>query len=207
MAGFSIEITNSLGEVVERIESAITSCSDFTPMWADVREPWERSRRIMYQTLGRSNGTPWPTVEETGEVDHYIWYKAAMLDLDIRDPREMNRLILRWIGDERLYPSLTNTRHRLAIWQPRPLELSMGSRAPGARNNDQGIGKAPRSMGGHDIPKRPLLTFGRGFTMFVGKALGDQAGRISQAMGDGSRIRAGLTTSQVLSRLTNRRFI
>lgn len=207
MAGFSIEITNSLGVVVERIESAITRCSDFTPMWAALREPWERSRRVMYQTLGRSNNTPWPKVEDTDEAEHYVWYKAAMLDLRIERPSDLNRLILRWIGNERLYPSLTNTRSRFAIWQPEPLVLAMGTRAPGARNNDEGIGRAPGFMGGHEIPRRPLLTFGPAFTKDTGKALGDLAGSISRALGDKSRVRAGLTTGSVMARLAQRRLL
>jgi hypothetical protein len=207
MAGFRIEITNSLGEVVERIESAITQCSDFTPMWTALREPWERSRRIMYQTLGRSNNTPWPKVEDTDEAEWYVWYKAAVLDLRIERPSDLNRLILRWIGDERLYPSVTNTRHRLAIWRPEPLALAMGTRAPGARNNDQGIGKAPEFMGGHEIPRRSLLTFGPAFAKDTGKALGNLAGDISRALGDRSRVRAGLTTASVMARLTQRRLL
>ena len=47
MSAFNITITDNLGNVIERIESAITQCSDFTPLWASLREPWEDSRRDM----------------------------------------------------------------------------------------------------------------------------------------------------------------
>lgn len=207
MSGFSITITNNLGEVVERIEGAITLCNDFTPLWERLRLPWERSRKRMYETHGQSTGTPWPGYEQTAEAEHYVWFKAAMTEQRITSPAGLNKLLLRWTKNERLYPSLTNTRSRFAIWKPEKMALAMGSRAPGARNNDEGIGRAPRSMGGHDIPRRPLLTFGRDFTREVGEAVSDYAGEISIALGPRSKVRSGFSTDQVLARIRQARLL
>jgi hypothetical protein len=204
MAGFTLEITDNLGNVIERIESAITMCSDFSPMWAALREPWEESRRDMYRTQGRSTGKPWPGYEDTDEAEWYVWYKAAVCGRVIQSPRDLNDLILRWTQSERLYPSLTDTRSRFAVWKAEPLSLTMGTRAPGAAKNNDGTGKAPRRMGGHAIPERKLLAFGRQFTKVVGEKQSDLAGEISRAMGDGSRIRSGLTTAQAAARLQGR---
>ena len=113
-------------------------------------------------------------------------------------------LLLRWTKNERLYPSLTNTRSRFAVWQEQPLALTMGTRAPGAKNNNDGTGRAPRRMGGHDIPRRALLSFGRIFTREVAAKQSDFAGIISKSLGDDSKVRSGLTTSQVLARMMGR---
>ena len=180
MAGFNITITDNLGNVIERIESAITQCSDFTPLWSALRKPWEDSRRDMYLSQGRSTGTPWLGYEDTDEADWYVWWKAAVTDQVIESPSDLNDLLLRWTQNERLYPSLTNTRSRFAIWREEPLALSMGTRAPGAANNNDGKGRAPRRMGGHDIPRRALLSFGRIFTRQIAAKQSDFAGIISR---------------------------
>ena len=115
MAGFTITITDNLGNVIERIESAITGCSDFTPLWASLRRPWEESRETMYETQGRSTGSPWLGYEQTDEAEWYVWWKAAVTDQVIESPEDLNHLILRWTKNERLYPSLTNTRSLMAL--------------------------------------------------------------------------------------------
>lgn len=199
-----ITITNTLGEVVEQLESAITRCTDFAPLWADLRGPWEHSRRVMYETLGASTGAPWPTYDETGERDWYVWWKAAVLERTIQRPSDLNDLILRWSPTERLYPSLTNTRHPWAIWRPRPLDLTMGTRVWYASRHDEGQGRAPAKLGGEPVPKRPLLRFGLAFVRDTGKALGDHAARVTRELGDGARVRSGFTTAQVLARLSGR---
>lgn len=204
MSGLSIEITDDLGNVIERIESAITMCTDFRPLWGMLREPWEDSRRDMYLSQGRTTGSPWLGYEETDEAEWYVWWKAAITDQVIRDPSDLNDLLLRWTQNERLYPSLVNTRSRFAIWSEEPLALTMGTRAPGAKQNNSGTGRAPRRMGGHDIPRRVLLSFGRAFTREVGARQSDFAGMISRSLGDQSRVRSGLTTSQVMSRMMGR---
>jgi hypothetical protein len=202
MAGFNITITDNLGNVIERIESAITECSDFRPLWDTLRRPWEDSRETMYDTQGKSTGSPWLGYEETDESEWYVWWKAAVTDQVIESPEDLNHLLLRWTQNERLYPSLTNTRSRFAIWKEEPLALTMGTRAPGAAQNNDGTGRAPRRMGGHDIPKRLLLSFGRQFTQAVAARQSDFAGAISRSLGDQGRVRSGLTTSQVLARLS-----
>ena len=204
MSAFNITITDNLGNVIERIESAITQCSDFTPLWSALREPWEDSRRDMYLSQGRSTGTPWLGYEDTDEAEWYVWWKAAVTDQVIQSPSDLNDLLLRWTQNERLYPSLTNTRSRFAIWREEPLALSMGTRAPGAANNNDGKGRAPRRMGGHDIPRRALLSFGRIFTREIAAKQSDFAGIISKSLGDDSKVRSGLTTSQVVSRMMGR---
>lgn len=197
-----ITVTNNLGQVIEALESAIVGCSDFRPLWEDLRVPWEQSRRLMYLTRGRSTGAPWPSYGATSEADWYVWYKAAVMDITIEQPSDLDKWMLAWKGaHERLRPSLTDTRARFAIWRPEPLSLTMGSRAPGAAQNNDGTGTAPRRMGGHPIPERPLLRFGRPFVADTGRAMGNHAARIAATVG---RTRSGLTTAQVLARLSGR---
>ena len=59
-------------------------------------------------------------------------------------------------------------------------------------------------MGGHDIPRRALLSFGRIFTREIAAKQSDFAGIISKSLGDDSKVRSGLTTSQVVSRMMGR---
>jgi hypothetical protein len=139
MAGFNITITDNLGNVIERIESAITECSDFRPLWETLRRPWEDSRETMYDTQGKSTGSPWLGYEETDEADWYVWWKAAVTDQVIESPEDLNHL---------------------------------------------------------------LFSFGRQFTQAVAARQSDFAGAISRSLGDQGRVRSGLTTSQVLARLS-----
>jgi hypothetical protein len=201
-----ITIRDNLGNIVEAMESAITACSDFRPMWADLRRPWEVSRLRMFHTAGRSIGHPWPGYEDTFEADWYVWWKAGVLDIDIQTPADMDRLLLRWpTANERMFPSLVDTRSQWSVWRAGELSLEMGSKLAYVGQTDAGSARrAPREMGGHIVPRRRLLSFGRQFVADTGKAMGVQAGRIANAVGDGVRIRSGFTSSQVLARLTGR---
>lgn len=201
MSGFSLTVEDSFGQLIERIDSAIVGCDDFTPFWEMLRTPWERSRKRMYDTQGRYTDTPWPTYDQTDERRFYVWWKAGVTGIDINSPSELNRLVLRWTKNERLYPSIVNTRDSRAIWRPEPNSLTIGSRAQGAAQNNGGLGKAPLFMGGHDIPTRPLFSFGRAFTQEVGQIQSAFAGEVSRRLGDGSRVRSGLTTNQVRGRM------
>lgn len=201
-----ITITDNLGNIVEAMESAITQCMDYRPMWADLRRPWEVSRMRMFHTHGRSIGHPWPGYEDTDEADWYVWWKAGVLDMTIDTPADMDRLLLRWpTANERMYPSLVDTRSRWSVWQAKELSLEMGSKLAYVGETDAGgARRAPREMGGHTVPRRRLLVFGREFVMHTGKAMGVQAARVAKSVGDGIRVRSGFTTSQVLARLTGR---
>lgn len=201
MSGFSISVTDNMGQLIERIDSAIVGCEDFTPFWAMMRRPWEISRRRMYDTQGKYTDTPWPTYDQTDEKRFYVWWKAGVLDIDIDSASDLNRLVLRWTRNERLYPSIVDTRNKHAIWRPEPKSLTIGSTAPGAAQNNGGIGNAPEFMGGHPIPTRPLFSFGRAFTQEVGQLQSAFAGQVSRQLGDGSRVRSGLTTNQALARM------
>lgn len=207
MAGFKITVTDSLGNIVESMESAITRCNDFGPMWADLRRPWEQSRLDMFRTNGRSIGHPWVGYDETSEADWYVWWKAGVLGIAIRSAADLNRLLLRWpTANERMFPSLTDTRSRFAVWRPEPLSLTMGSRLGYVGDTDAGTSRnAPREMGGAPVPRRRLLAFGSEFVKETGLAVGVQAARVTKAIdAKKAKIRAGLTTRQVLARLTGR---
>lgn len=163
--GASITIRDDLGKVRQRIDVAIADVQDFRPMFMRLRGAWEARGREMFQTQGRSTGTPWPQYEDTAEREVYRWYKAGVTGRPVQTLRPLT-----WPGNEVLRPSLTNTRHPLAVFDVRRTSLEAGSAVPYAGAHDRGVGRAPERMGGHVIPRRPLLRFSRPFVNAVYEA-------------------------------------
>jgi hypothetical protein len=116
---------------------------------------WRTSRATMFRTQGRSTGTPWPTYDQTGEADWYVFYKSIVLD------RAIGALdLLRWDGTDRMFRSMTDRTHPWHIDRREPARITLGTRHPGAHQTQTGTGRAPSRLGGHPIPRRPLLGIG-----------------------------------------------
>lgn len=197
MSAFRIVLTDPSGAVVEAMEAALSTVSDFTPLWERLRKPWERSRTLMFATQGQHTGTPWPGYNDTPERNIYVWWKAGVLDIQVSDPSDLNPFLLRFIKMPRLYPSLVNTRNSRAIWVEQPRSLTMGTAVSYAANHEYGIGTAPAKFGGYDIPRRRLLSFGVQFSRDVGRQLTRFAGEVSNAMGRPTGQRVGLSSNRV----------
>ena len=186
-----IVVTDNLGRVEEAIEARLEGVSDFSRFWEQLRDPWERSRREMYATNGRSTGARW-TNYTRAERRRYVPFKARILN---RSVRAMNETLLRWApGTGRLQPSLENTRHPYAIYRGTPESLTVGTSAPGAASHEYGGARAKEWMGSYKIPRRRILAFGGTFVRDVSIELGKFAATA------GAR-RAGFSTSDLMSLL------
>ena len=183
-----IAVTDNLGRVQQAIEARLEGISDFAPFWEQLREPWEKSRREMYASNGRSTDTPWQKYNRD-EKRRYVPFKARILN---RSAKQMNDTLLRWApGTGRLQPSLENTRHPHAIWRGTPDALTLGTSAPGAASHEYGGTRALKWMGGYKVPKRRILAFGGSFVREVSIELGKFAATA------GAR-RAGFSTSELM---------
>jgi phage gpG-like protein len=186
-----IVVTDNMGEVQNAIEARLEGVSDFSAFWEQLRAPWEKSRREMYASNGRSTDTPW-TKYTRAERRRYVPFKARVLN---RSVKGMNDTLLRWgPGTGRLQPSLENTRHPYAIWRGTSEALTLGTSAPGAASHEYGGARAKEWMGGYKIPKRRILAFGGSFVRDVSVELGKFAATA------GAR-RAGFSTTELMSLL------
>lgn len=193
MAGFAISVRDDMGNVVDGIEGALIGVRDFRPLWQSLKREWYLSRRRMFHTQGRSNGTPWPQYEDTAERVRYQWIKLEMNDNHRRPP-------LRWTpGRERLYPSIVTSRHPESVWDPARRSLTVGTSVPYAWRHDQGAGRAPRWAGGYAIPRRPLLALGQRFVAVSRSRFQSLAAAIAEQVESGTR--AGLSSADVRRRL------
>jgi len=181
-------IDSATGEVVERIQGAIDHVADFRPLWRRMRQPWHKSRREMYDTEGREFG--WKSYQQTPERFRYVTVKSRLTGI------EPDRLrVLRWKpGREYLYPSLVAARHPLGIWDAGKRAVTMGTAVPYAANHDAGRGRAPLWAGGYAIPRRRLVSFGRGFKDDLQKEVSKFAGEIAREFG---RTTVGQTSAEV----------
>lgn len=171
MARVSFTIRDDLGQIVSRIETAVEHVNDFRPMWRRIGPAWEARGRDMFASQGRSTGTPWPSYDETSEREVYQFIKASILRQSLRTIQPLT-----WRpGQELLRPSLTNIRHPLALYTYGARRLEAGSLVPYAGAHDRGIGRAPEHLGGHVIPRRPLLGFGDTFVRAVAEASREHA--------------------------------
>lgn len=171
MAGVSLTVTDDLGRIVSRLETAIEHVEDFRPMWRRIQPAWEARGREMFRTQGRSTGTPWPSYDQTIERAFYLPWKSGVTG---RSPESL--MPLRWPGNrEVLAPSLMSTRDPYAVYRYGRTRLVAGTDVPYAGNHDRGVGRAPERMGGHAIPRRPLLGFGRTFVRAVAEASREHA--------------------------------
>jgi len=195
MAGFRLVVSDDLGQVLDGIEGAIGAVRDFRPLWQSLKREWYTSRRRMFHTQGRSNGTPWPQYKDTAERWAYRWIKPRLLT----NPRFAN-VPLRWQpGREVLYPSLVSSRHPLSVWEPTRRTLTTGTDVPYAWRHDRGAGRAPLWAGGYAIPRRPLLAMGQRFRNVTKRQVQELAADVARQLGKGARV--GLQQADARRRL------
>jgi len=117
---------------------------------------WVHTRKQLYDSQGQSEGQRWPRYWQTAERRQYAVIKAKILG------RRMTPAdLLRWEpGNEVLRPSLLDSRHRLFIRREGKRAITLGTAVTYAINHDQGIGRAPKNLGGHAIPRRRLVVIG-----------------------------------------------
>ena len=56
MARVQLTVTDDIGRIISRIETAIDGVRDFRPVWKRIRAPWETSRAEMFRSQGRTTG-------------------------------------------------------------------------------------------------------------------------------------------------------
>jgi hypothetical protein len=213
-----LRFENSLGDTVEAIESAITRCDDFTPLWHTLQKPWVESRVQMFLTQGASNDTPWAP-RSYSERRYYMPRKRAALKQKPLAARGLNRFTRtpssRVAGEkERLFPGMTDPSHRDFVWDPQHASLTMGVRTPWATALDVGGTSVFDSRRhGREVsvvhPARPLIRFGPVFVEDVrggiaALAVSANAGPVGPRGGRGpvrAGGRVGLSTDEVMGRL------
>ena len=126
-------------------------------LWDHMSQSWVRSRVRMFATLGRDTESPWPTYEQTEERHFYKFWKLAVLGREVGGYRTE----LRWPETDRIWRSFCEPSNRYHVNAQTRTTLELGSSLPYAAKHDLGIGNAPRHLGGHRIPRRPLTRFGR----------------------------------------------
>lgn len=124
-------------------------------LWDRMARNWTRSRVRMFASLGRDTESPWPTYQQTAEREFYAHWKRAVLGTS-RYATE-----LRWPETDRVFRSFCEPSNRYYVDNRTPTTIELGSSLPYAYKHDQGVGRAPKSLGGHPIPRRPLTRLGR----------------------------------------------
>lgn len=231
MQSFRLILTNNVGDVVEAIEGAIANASDLGPFFGardgDLSQAWAKSRETMFLTRGASNGTPWPGYTRS-EQRYYLPRKRAALygknkGASGRAHRIGSEHVLRFTTSptsatpgplERLYPSMARTTHAQYVWEPLKEQVFMGTAVPYAAMHDRGgvmvrfesnygRRKSGRTSVSYPLPQRRLITFGAPFTEAVRRRMAAFAAEAVKGLGGAGngRVRAGLSTSQVLGRI------
>jgi hypothetical protein len=126
--------------------------------WDRYGEVWRASRRRMYASQNASEGTRWVQYLDTPERDHYIWAKSAIAGIPVT---QIESTVLLWPPYNRLFGSLTAVGHPDAVANVAKESAEFGTRTPWGYANHTGTGRAPRYLGGHETPKRPLLDIGQ----------------------------------------------
>lgn len=189
----SLTVTNSLGEVRQKMVVAANTLADWRPFFREWRGLWLASRQEMYATGGASTGTPWPMYSKYTKELQYAAVKGRMMG------RKMTRAdLLRWLGgNEILFPSLTQADDANNIYEESAGAASYGTRVPYARNHDQGSGNMPIWAGGHRVPRRNLMEFGLQLESDTAGLVGAFAAAGLSSIDEKGKARAGLSTEQV----------
>lgn len=180
MSVVSFSITTNAGKVADVFEAAVVGVGDYRrvpkikgprgedqglgfSLWDRIYSDLLETRRSLFLTQGLTEGESWPGY--TPQEKRYVAVKGRLLGWRITEHDQ-----LRWQPGvrERLFPSVTQARHRYGIgWRPAErtkLSFQFGSKAPGAENHETGTGTAPKwawpKSGRYTIPKRPFLTIG-----------------------------------------------
>lgn len=115
----TVEATG-IKETRAKMGLAVSLLGDLKALWREVFHPWMlRHMEQQFATDGRHGGKPWPGYPSQ---PRYVAYKLGTVGH--LDP-------LRWDksgGRERLYPSLTEPRHRYGVRTSRRHKASFGTR-------------------------------------------------------------------------------
>lgn len=172
MRGTTLRISTNVPGIEERLEFVVGSLQRFDrpvtgargaggaalSLWDHMATSWQKSRVRMFASLGRDTESPWPTYEQTEERLFYQHWKRAILG-DSRYATE-----LRWPDTDRIWRSLCEPGNRYYVDTRSRTKIELGSSLPYAAKHDRGEGRAPRALGGHPIPRRPLTRIGRWLT-------------------------------------------
>jgi len=152
-----------LDELRRKLPELVDILTDWEHVYDEAIHPHMISFvKEVYDEQGDPTGTSW---EGYGDEPKYAAYKAAVTqdwEEGDGDPREAlpdgNTAggLMRWRGEERLYPSLTRREHEDQINRVDGLEARFGTRVPWASRLVEG-GEGPF---GEPYPGRPLLTHG-----------------------------------------------
>jgi hypothetical protein len=231
MAVFQLILRNNAGAVVEALEGAIANAEQLDPFFGgrgdDLSREWAKSRETMFLTRGASNGTPWPGYTRQEQRYYLPRKRAALYGANRSASGRAHRIgaahVLRFTTSpesatpgpmERLYPSMARVTHSEYVWERTKSSLCMGTAVPYAAMHDRGgvmvrfqsnygRRKSGTTSVSYPLPQRRLIVFGAPFTEAVRKRM---AAFAAAAIADLSapavtRVRAGLTTRQVLGRI------
>lgn len=213
---FTLKLTDEYGKTLEAIEGAAQRLENMDPVFGDkggdLCRAWADSRREMYQTKGRSTGAPWPGYT-MAERRYYLPVKRAALG---RGKLPDNTLLRfspssSWspMRGERLYPGLTDMRHREFVYRrPNDMTVEMGTLVPWAKDVNDGTGEwVSGTFRGKSIfgrtkrgkrhvvraPARRLVRFGEPFIEAFRKLFQAAVVKVGG--------RAGMTTAEVFDRI------
>lgn len=188
-----LSITDSSGEIQQALVVAANTLSDWQPFFRALGHAWRRSRERMYETAGASIGAPWPMYSRATSEHQYAAVKSRLFG------RRMSRSdLLRWRdGQERLYPSMTDSSHPEHVSQATRRSGIYGTRVPYASNHDEGRGNMPDWAGGHPVPRRQLLAIGPYLEREISTLVGRFAAAGLHSIDESGRARAGLSSAQI----------
>ena len=228
---FRIRLVNHAGDVVQMLEGSLASAKELGPFFGardgDLSRAWAKSREEMFLSKGASTGTPWPGYTRQEQRYYLPRKRAALYGANKGKSGRAHRIgsdhVLRFTTTptsstpgpmERLYPSMARTSHPEYIWEQTKGQVCCGTQVPYAAMHDRGgvqvrfeshygRRKAGTTSVSYPLPRRPLITFGAPFTEVVRKRMAAFAAAAIKALGEPGRgrVRAGLSTTEVLGRI------
>ena len=173
---FSITVRDNLGHVEDTISAGIVGVSNFKRsrtadgrmlgLWdghgmrgGGVGGDWRVSRIEMFRSQGASTGSMWMDYQRRERR-----YAAIKGRIRGRRVGRSSGDLLRWEpGNEWLMPGMVSRTHPDYVQVEQRMSVTLGTTVPHARNHNLGVGRAPKHLGGHNIPRRPLLRLGEPF--------------------------------------------
>ena len=231
MPVFRLTLRNQAGDLVEALEGALASAKEMGPFFGgrgdDLSKAWAQSRETMFLSRGASNGTPGPGYTRAEQRYYLPRKRAALYGSNRKNGGRAHRLgdqhVLRFttsptsatVGPlERLYPGMSRTTHPDYVWEPTKGQVCMGTSVPYAAMHDRGgvlvrfesnygRRKSGKTSVSYPLPQRRLITFGAPFTDVVRRRMAAFAAAAVKGLGEPGkgRVRAGLSTTQVLGRI------
>lgn len=163
---FRLQWTRSLTELEKKVPKAAEVLTDMERLADELLFPFMRSHaEEVYETQGRPTGTLW---DDYSAEPMYRFFKAGVLGYETPDDLPLGKNapggLMRWEGQERLQPSVTQRSHPEHIEDTFDLKAWFGTEVPyakrlaqGGRNKfDEAFGPRPL-LAMHDQRKRELL--------------------------------------------------